>query len=254
MTTVSRLSLPTVTLCAATSVNLKATVEALRRCLAHASFADCLLFTDDRFEIDDPAIRKVTVKRMRSSSAYSHFMLHDLADHLQTDHVLVVQWDGFILNPQCWDERFLDFDYIGAPWPQFDDGHDVGNGGFSLRSKRLLEACRDERLVSGHPEDVAIARTNRPRLETEHGIRFAPRHVAERFAFERGQATGPTFGFHGVFNMIDSLGAETFWDIYRLLDDRGTALSNYSTVARQLGLAKVSPKRRIEIFLSRLFR
>jgi hypothetical protein len=147
MTSVKRLTLPTATLCAATSVNLPATLEALRRCLGHASFAECFFFTDDRFEIDDSAIRMNSVERMRSSSAYSRFMLQDLADHVKTDHVLVVQWDGFILDADAWDDRFLEFDYIGAPWPHFGDDHDVGNGGFSLRSRRLLEACRATALA-----------------------------------------------------------------------------------------------------------
>jgi len=29
-------------------------------------------------------------------------------------HVLVMQWDGFILHPELWDRAFLDDDYIGA--------------------------------------------------------------------------------------------------------------------------------------------
>ena len=31
--------------------------------------------------------------------------------------MLIVQDDGFIINKNLWDEEFLSYDYIGAPWP-----------------------------------------------------------------------------------------------------------------------------------------
>jgi hypothetical protein len=40
-------------------------------------------------------------------------------------------------------EPFLDYDFIGAPWPEGQEENSllVGNGGFSLRSKSKLLAC-----------------------------------------------------------------------------------------------------------------
>ncbi|MFM7028736.1 MAG: hypothetical protein ACKOXK_08700 [Chakrabartia sp.] len=49
------------------------------------------------------------------------------------------------------------------------------------------------------PEDICICHTNRPLLEQRYGIRFAPLDVAARFSFERGPS-GPSLGFHGLFN------------------------------------------------------
>jgi hypothetical protein len=222
-----------VTLCAASSVNIDATVEALRASADQIDFAECLLFTDTA--ISPPAgIRIIPVQRLASGRDYSQFLLHGLVDHVRTSHCLVVQWDGFVVDPGRWDPAFLDFDYIGAPWPQFHDGRDVGNGGFSLRSTRLLQACQDVKVVDGHPEDVAICRTNRQLLENKHGIRFANRHVADRFAFERTLAPEPTFGFHGVFNMISVLGIERFRALYGMLDDRQTVFRDYALLMRQL--------------------
>ncbi len=34
-----------------------------------------------------------------------------------TDFNLCVQFDGFAVNAGSWDDVFLDYDYIGAPWP-----------------------------------------------------------------------------------------------------------------------------------------
>ena len=231
----SRLQLPTVTLCAAASVNVPATAAAMSRSLAQVAFADAILFTDAAVPSPTSDLRTVPIARLRSGEDYSEFLLTGLAGHIATEHCLVVQWDGFVLDARQWDPGFLDCDFVGAPWPQFDDGHDVGNGGFSLRSRRLLEACRDQKFQRQHPEDVAIGRTNRSFLEREHGIRFASRQVAERFAFERTLPSRPTFGFHGVFNMVHALGADATWETYRSLDHKSTVFRDYLLMLEQLG-------------------
>ena len=186
---------------------------------------------------------------MRSASDYSRFVLGQLADHVRTEHCLLIQWDGFVIDPGEWDERFLEYDYIGAPWPQFGDGDDVGNGGFSLRSRKLLEACRSPGFRQSHPEDVAIGRVNREYLELEQGIVFADTATAARFAFERSAPSGPTFGFHGVFNMIPLLGADRFWRIYQGLDDASTVFHDYWLLMRQLGTGSRAAARRFELSL-----
>ena len=246
------LGLPTVTLCAATSVNVHATLEALCTCLDQIEFAECLLFTDKDIDLRRPGIKAVRIEPLRSSHDYSHFLLCGLADQLNTDHCLIVQWDGFVLNPDRWKPRFLNFDYIGAPWPQFGDGHDVGNGGFSLRSRRLLEACSDPRFQMGHPEDVAICRKNRAFLEAEHRIRFADRETAADFAFERAGAGHGAFGFHGIFNMISAVGADRFWEIYESLDDPRTAFVDYGLLLRQLGQGPDGTRRRLRLTVDRM--
>jgi len=246
-----RLALPGVTLCAATSVNVPATIGALRHCLEQVNFGECLLLTDA--SVDPGAgIRTKTIPRLSSGRDYSEFMLTRLVDFIDTPHCLVVQWDGFVLDAEQWDPAFLDFDYVGAPWPQFDDEHDVGNGGFSLRSRRLLEACRDPAFRIGHPEDVAIGRTNRTMLEERHGIRFADRRIAERFSFERTQPAENTFGFHGVFNMVPALGADGFWELYETLDEKSSALLDYRLLMKQLRGAQSPGGRRFKLARDRL--
>lgn len=241
----SRLLLPTVTLCAATSVNVPAAAAALEACLAQVKFTQALLLTDSDIRSSHPELNVVQIPRIESADAYSQFMLKNLADYVRSEHCLVVQWDGFILDALQWDPTYLTFDYIGAPWPQFGNSGNVGNGGFSLRSRRLLEACRDVRFRSGAAEDVAICRVNRQFLEEEHGIRFADRSTAERFAFERSIPTSPTFGFHGIFNMINAVGPERFCELYSGLDVPRTAFRDYRSLIGQLGRGPYAWKRRL---------
>ena len=239
-----KLALPTVTLCAVSSVNLDATLSALRASLDQIDFAECLLFTDPELRITDPRIQIVRIPRIASACDYSKFMLGELADYVETDHCLIVQWDGFILDARQWKPEFLHYDYVGAPWPKFGTGEDVGNGGFSLRSRRLLETCRDPEFVRGDAEDVAICRVNRRFLEGKHELRFADRRVAEHFAFERNVPANKTFGFHGIFNMVQAVGADRFWEIYSTLDDRRTAFVDFWPLLRQLGNGRDALRRR----------
>ena len=229
-----RLALPQVTLCAVTSVNVVATVRALDASLAQIDFADCMLFTDVAVQPSHPSIRVVQVARMASTDAYSDFLLTKLVDYVESSHCLVAQWDGHVIDAQRWRPEFLDYDYIGASWPQFDDAHDVGNGGFSLRSRRLMEACRAPDFRPGHPEDVAICRANREWLQAR-GMRFAPAELADLFAAERAGDLATSFGYHGVFNMPRALGTEAFWQIYRELDDLGTVRHDFCGIFRQVG-------------------
>lgn len=245
----ARLALPSVTLCAATSINVDATLMALEASLKQAEFADCLLLTDAAVLPSSTRVRIVPIKRIRSAADYSAFVLRELVNHIHSEHCLIVQWDGFVLDAAQWDPAFLDYDYIGASWPQFSDGFDVGNGGFSLRSRKLLVACRDERFLGGHPEDVTICRDNRLFLERVHGIRFAERPIADRFSFERSPPAEPTFGFHGIFNMVPVYGANPFWEIYSRLDDRRTAFVDYRSLMRQLGAGSNPLEKRIRLTL-----
>lgn len=231
-------------------MNVRATINALTACLAEIDVAKCLLFTDAEVDLGDKRITKVAIPRLSSARAYSEFMLSRLSDYIETSHCLIVQWDGFVLSGARWNPSFLHFDYIGAPWPQFHDGHNVGNGGFSLRSKKLLQATRDPAFRVVHPEDVAICRVNRKLLEREHGVRFADTATAERFSFER---SGPSaaFGFHGIFNLANVVGVDGFWQIYQSLDDRSTAFADYKLLMKQLRTGEQSGRRRLRLSVDR---
>lgn len=247
----SRIDLPQVTLCAATSINLKATIQALEASLRGARFASCLLFTDRIVQLDNPEIELINIPSLLSVEDYSKFVLSKLADYIQTSHCLISQWDGHLLDPLQWDPVFLDYDYVGASWPQFDDGHDVGNGGFSLRSRRLLVGCQSLSLNPAEAEDIAIGRTHRAMLE-QSGMRFAPREVADRFSAERAGDPMHCFGFHGAWHMPRVVGGDSFWEIYRSLDDRSTIWHDFGSLLRQVIRVTGGSRRALQMILDRL--
>lgn len=154
---------------------------------------------------------------------YNELVFNGLLPHLRdfigptgnekeaSSHILLCQSDGFPVNPHRWNPAWLHFDYIGAPWPRhliaakYRDACPVGNGGFSLRSRRLLDACKalpwpsDPVEWPSPPEDVVICQHYRKTLE-EQGIRFAPPEVAAAFSLENETEWSipieKTFGFH----------------------------------------------------------
>jgi hypothetical protein len=124
---------------------------------------------------------------------------HEVPWYVKTSHYLVIQWDGWVLDGSLWNNQWLDYDYIGAPWEWHKDGLNVGNGGFSLRSRALGRFVGETRsYVPKHPEDDTLCREYRRDLESK-GFTWASEATAARFSFERAPAT-KTFGFHGAFN------------------------------------------------------
>jgi Protein of unknown function (DUF5672) len=193
-----RLQLPEVTLVAVDRVVHDLTRLAVAECLKHAEFAEVLLFSDREIM---PAAAGVRHVHSAPGTLPERVYWYEVPPRVKTAHMLIVQWDSWIVNPAAWTAEFLEYDWIGAPW-WHRDGRNVGNGGFSLRSTRLMQALRQgpQMLPLGTPEDEMICRTHRPALESA-GFRFAPEELAIRFSFERTVPAGGTpFGFHGLFN------------------------------------------------------
>ncbi len=176
-------------------------IHALQRCLQQANFKECLLLSPQVSTLLPAPIKHVQIMDIASVAEYSHFMIKRLGDYFSGKHVLIVQWDGFITDARQWDSRFLEYDYIGAPWK---DGS-VGNGGFSLRSRRLVDALQTTQTPETHPEDYCICVQHKAELEVRFGIRFAPLEVARKFSWEAPDPGHATFGMHGFFNFHRAL-------------------------------------------------
>ena len=137
---------------------------------------------------------------------YSLFMMHSLYAYIDTAYCLVVQDDGWVLNGKNFTPDYYQYDYIGAPshcafgqgnlylkfaWTQAQEKVSVvQNGGFSLRSKRFLEACNKHGImhlnsneIHGWNEDAQLSAILKPVLES-YGYRYCPMEVAKYFSME----------------------------------------------------------------------
>ena len=140
------------TIVAVADSKISQTVISLRRSKKGINFKEILLLTSkDINKIDNfKELKIIRISPLNSSKDYNHFIIYDLYKYINTSHILLVQWDGFVLNPMKWKDSFLSYDYIGAPFiPRANNFHysrdeknnfySVGNGGFTIRSKSLLK-------------------------------------------------------------------------------------------------------------------
>lgn len=247
-----RLALPQVTLVAIDTRAPALAAEALQRSMAQVDFARVVLFTSG-WQAQPPVhgLEVVEIPPITSGADYSQFVLRQLPAHVQSSHVLITQWDGFVRNAAAWRPEFLDCDYIGAVWPEQPAGRQVGNGGFSLRSQRMLRAGLDPAIVQMHPEDEILCRVHRERLEREQGMVFAAPALARCFAFENETPTD-SFGFHGPYHLPRVLDEDTLlrWlsqlpdPFFRSRDAR--RLARALLARRMLNAARLLLRRRLD--------
>ncbi len=202
--------LENVTLLGVDCVNVERLQAAMDVCQKGIEFGAVKLLTS--LSTDDE--RLVKIPHIGSIEEYSRFCAEDLKNYVDTDYVLIVQYDGFILNPESWTDEFLSYDYIGAPWLVADwslrdfnfpenllGKMVVGNGGFCLRSKKFLEVSaklmQEGKIPKIHPEDVSLCIWHKDLLDKE-GIKIAPAELASQFSIEGDdQVYENQFGFHG---------------------------------------------------------
>lgn len=123
--------LPQITLLIADDVNPILAKEVLNICQREIEFGAVKLLTSH-----DGGIPPLT-----TLTDYSVFMLTRAHEYVETEYCLVVQRDGFILNPGSWKEEWLQLDYVAPLFMQYDI---VGSGGFSLRSKRMMKCIAED--------------------------------------------------------------------------------------------------------------
>ena len=192
--------LPNVTVIIADTKNYAQAIYAIKKTQEQIKPAAFIWFTD-RIDLKIDGVSIVYVNPFSDKADYSRFIIKTIAPFIHTTHCLVIQHDGYVINGDAWDDTWLDYDYIGAPWLYPDPDRNVGNGGFSLRSKRLQDVLREDDAVDMiEPEDEIIGRLYRRYLEQGYEIKFAPESVAHKFSYELHEPYGPTFGFHGNFH------------------------------------------------------
>lgn len=159
----------------------------------------------------------------KNRKGFCQLFVEQANKYIMDDFCLNVQHDSTVIDANKWTDEYLNYDYIGAPWPmniiQASDmvagridkiPNAVGNGGFSLRSKKFLE--ESVKLEWKHKnEDLNICIFNYDIMKNA-GINFAPPELACKFSVEHSTPyhktfdkkvlfTYNTFGFHGEFNI-----------------------------------------------------
>jgi hypothetical protein len=187
------------------------TLKAIKYSCRELKFAKAMLITPE--DIEDDFVEIVKCESLNYEQ-YNHFIVYRLHEYIDTEFALIVQNDGYVINADSWEEDFLKYDYIGAIWPLPNDDFSfrdsegnlqrVGNGGFSLRSKKLLSLAKELNLewkayYGFYHEDGFYCCHNRKVYE-DHGCKYATIEVAAKFSHESNVEENYgiiPFGFHG---------------------------------------------------------
>lgn len=209
------------------TVNPEIAIKAMDYSCKEIEFNNSYIFTNKPIETKNHQVIKID--KLNSLDEYSNFLLSFGNFKFKSEYILVIQDDGFVINPERWNDNFFNFDYIGAPWPlpvninTLSDKQQVvekaklknrvGNGGFSLRSRKFLNYSTHFNSCNGWPEDVFLTAINYE-VAIQSNIKFPSAKLAYKFSTEtplygknkdkfldyRYLTKIKSFGFHGKFH------------------------------------------------------
>jgi hypothetical protein len=189
-------------------------IRVLKKCCEDLDFFEVKLLTDIEPDNLPENIKWEYAPHINHIDDYNLYMFKYLWKHLDTSHCLFVQSDSCILHPELWDDNWLQYDYVGAPWPIIENTYIAwgskevvrqGNGGFSLRSKTITQIpyIHDLPLLreQGWANEDGVLNCYYRELMLALGIKYAPIEVAAKFAYENpvpenNYGNMKTFGFH----------------------------------------------------------
>ena len=207
------LDLPNVTLIAVTSVRVDEHVKALEYSAKDINFGAIKIVSDTPPWYLPEGIQHEYIDPMSNIDEWSHSIIYKLGNYIDTEYVMLIHDDGFIINPSSWKDEFLEYDYIGAPWPIPGDSFSyrdingelirVGNS-VSLRSKKLVDLPvkldLEWKPFHGYYNEDGFITVNYRHIYKEHGCKFADINIAKYFSHETPlpETQGITpFAFHG---------------------------------------------------------
>jgi hypothetical protein len=196
------LDLPQVTLLFVETRAHKITKRVIDDAMSKINFGDILIYTDKPDLIPIEGARYIEVPDFPDKKSAGQFYYQFAMREVKTDFALMLEWDAGVKDVANWRWEFLDYDYIGAPWkvrPQEENSMDVGNGGFTLMSKRLGHFLAENQKNFPVYTDWDLCRNQRKHLE-QLGFKWPRRDVATKFAWELTKLPpGGVFGFHATF-------------------------------------------------------
>ena len=203
------IKLPQITILIADDVNPVLARDVLNICQRGIEFGAVKLLTSQDVE------GAIKIPPLNTLIDYSVFMLAKAHEFIETDYVLIVQRDGFILNPDKWDNNWLKLDYVAPLFMQYDV---VGSGGFSLRSLSMMRriasewptwdgtsdhANRIQSTMNYYEDGIISFKYNKPK----YGFKIASLEQAADWG--QGGNRNPKyfrdrpFGFHRTWQKID---------------------------------------------------
>lgn len=184
-------------------------------CLTNKDFEGHKKAMDKSCEgIEWGAVKLIWDEKMKSIDDWNYKIIYELHNYVDTEFAMLIHADGYVVHPEKWKDEFLEYDYVGAPWPLPTDNYSyrdaigniirVGNG-VSLRSKRIMELPSQLGFAwmsyYGNTNEDGYLCCHRRQSLIGEGIRYAPLEVAKYFSKEHEIPENiglETFAFHSL--------------------------------------------------------
>lgn len=164
--------------------------------------------------IEFGAIKLIGRPDIKNIDDWNKAIIYDLWRYVDTDFAILIHADGYIINPELWNPEWLNYDFIGAPWPLPKDDYSyrdelgelvrVGNS-VSLRSRKLMklptELDLEWKSFYGNTNEDGFLCCHHKRTLEEWGCQFASLEVAVHFSKEHEIPENKglkTFMFHSL--------------------------------------------------------
>jgi len=191
------LKLENITLIALTSVRISQTIKALEYSCRGIEFGAVKLASDIKPDSLPDYIKHEYTEKSSNIDEWNYNIIYNLSKHIETDYAILIHDNGFIVNPESWRDEFLEYDYVGAPWPLPTDDYSYrdingeiirqGNS-VSLRSKKLIDLPNKLNLewesFHGFTNEDGFICVNYRHRYIEEGCKFAGIEVAKYFSHE----------------------------------------------------------------------
>lgn len=191
------INLKDISLVAVATQDVEETVEAIEYSLKEMSFERVQLIANYNPKPDSKDYEFIKIDSFSDVGEWGKFVVFDLYKFITTKHIVLIHADGFIVNPSSWDNEFLKYDYIGAPWPMPTDdfsfrdyyGNIIRQGNsVSLRSYEILKLPSELNLKwdadAGYFHEDGFLCAVKRHILIENGIEFAPLDIACKFSHE----------------------------------------------------------------------
>jgi hypothetical protein len=193
------LKLPNVTLIAMTSVRIPETIKAIEYSCKGIEYGAVKLASHIKPDNLPDYITHEFTERSSNIDEWNYNVIYNLSKHVNTEFCILIHDNGFVVNPESWRDEFLEYDYIGAPWPIPNENDKISyrdiNGelirqgnSVSLRSKKLLDVPIKLNLewkpFHGFTNEDGFICVNYRHKYIEEGCKYAPLDIAKYFSHE----------------------------------------------------------------------
>ena len=138
-------------------------------------------------EIEFGDVKVICDKKIDHVDTWNRFIVFDLWKYVDTEFAFLFHADGYIIHPELWNPKWLEYDYCGAPWRLPTDDFSfrdingtiqrVGNS-VGLRSRKLLKLATDLKLPwrdwYGFTHEDGWFCVNMRHIYEQNGCKFMP--------------------------------------------------------------------------------